>query len=126
MAAVIFDAGGLIALERGEREVGALLAAAAEAGVEARTSAGCLAQVWRDPSRQARLVRALRGFVEYSLDPSMARECGRLLAQASTSDVVDAALVLLVEDGDTVVTSDPGDIARLLDAAGTTARLRAV
>jgi hypothetical protein len=126
MAAVIFDAGGLIALERGEREVGALLAVAAETGVEVRTSSGCVAQVWRDPSRQARLVRALRGFVEYSLDPSTARECGRLLAQASTSDVVDAALILIVEDGDTVVTSDRGDVARLLDAAGTTARLRAV
>lgn len=126
MAAVIFDAGGLIALDRGKREVGALLVAAAEAGVEVRTSAACVAQVWREPARQAKLARALRGFVEHSLDPATARECGRLLARANASDVVDAALALLVEDGDTVVTSDRNDIARLLDAAGTRARLRVV
>lgn len=126
MAAIVFDAGGLIALDRGERDVGALLAAAAEAGVEVRTSAACVAQVWREPARQAKLARALRGFVEPSLDSTSARECGRLLARAGTSDAVDAALALLVEDGDVVVTSDRGDLARLLDAAGRRARFRAV
>jgi hypothetical protein len=126
MAAVVFDTGGLIALDRGEREVGALLAAAAEAGVEVRTSAACVAQVWREPARQAKLARALRGFLEHSLGSTTARRCGSLLAQAGASDVVDAALVLLVDGGDTVVTSDPGDIASLLDAAGTRARLRVV
>jgi hypothetical protein len=40
--------------------------------------------------------------------------------------VVDAALALLVETGDTVVTSDPGDITRLLDALRTRARLHVV
>jgi uncharacterized protein YaiI (UPF0178 family) len=34
------------------------------------------------------------------------------------SDVVDAALVLLVEDGDLVVTSDPDDIAALAAVHG--------
>lgn len=126
MAAIVFDAGGLIALDRGERKLGALLAAAAESGVEARTSVGCVAQVWREPSRQVRLARALRGVVEHSLDPNAARACGRLLARARTSDVVDAVLALLVEDGDTVVTSDPGDIAHLLEAAGVQAQLMLV
>jgi hypothetical protein len=37
--------------------------------------------------------------------------------------VVDAALTLLVEAGDTVVTSDPVDITRLLNVAGTRARV---
>jgi hypothetical protein len=126
MAAVVFDAGGLIALERGERKVGALLAAAAEAGVEVRTPAACVAQVWREPVRQAKLARALRGFVEHSLNSATARECGRLLARANTNDVVDAAVASLVDDGDTVVTSDRGDIARLLEAAGRQARVWAV
>jgi hypothetical protein len=123
VAAIVFDAGGLIAIDRGQREVGALLAAAAETGVDVRTSAACVAQAWRDPSRQVRLVRALRGFVEHALDPATARHCGRLLARTSTKDVVDASLALLVEAGDTVVTSDPGDIAHLLDVAGIQARL---
>jgi uncharacterized protein YaiI (UPF0178 family) len=65
----------------------------------------------------------LRGFVEHSLDPSAARQCGRLLASTSGTDVVDASLVLLVDDGDTIVTSDRGDIAKLLMAAGRQARL---
>lgn len=123
MAALVFDAGGLIALDRGKREIGALLAAAAETGIEVVTSAACVAQVWRDPPRQARLARALAGLQERSLDPPAARDCGLLLARARTSDIADAAVALLVEEGDTIVTSDPDDIARLLDAAGTRACL---
>lgn len=126
MAAIVFDTGGLIALDRGDRKVGALLATAAASGVEAVTSTACVAQVWRDPARQARLTRALAGFLECSLDPTAARDCGLLLARAGTIDVVDAALVLLVEAGDTVVTSDPDDITRLLDVTGTRARVRVV
>lgn len=126
MAAVVFDTGGLIAIDRGRRELGALLAVAAERGIELRTPAACVAQAWRDPSRQVRLARALRGFVEHSLDPAAARRCGLLLAITNGTDVVDASLALLVDDGDTVVTGDRGDIERLLAATGTQARIRAV
>jgi hypothetical protein len=126
VAALVFDTGGLIALDRGDRKVGALLAAAAASSVEAVTSTACVAQAWRDPAHQARLARALAGFLEGSLDPAVARHCGRLLARAGTVDVVDAALALLVETGDTVVTSDPGDITRLLDVQGSRARVLAV
>lgn len=113
-------------LDRGDREIGALLAVAAATGVETVTSAACVAQAWRDPARQARLAHALTGFRERSLDPAAARDCGRLLADVGASDVVDAAVALLVESGDTVVTSDPDDIKCLLDAAGTQARIRPV
>jgi hypothetical protein len=126
MAALVFDTGGLIALDRGDREVGALLSLAAASGVEAVTSTACVAQAWRDPARQARLTRALSGCLEHPLDAATARACGRLLARANTVDVVDAAVVLLVEPGDTVLTSDAEDIARLLDTAGTRARVRTV
>jgi hypothetical protein len=126
VAALVFDTGGLIALDRGDREVGALLAVAAAGGVEAVTSTVCVAQAWRDPARQGRLVRALAGFLERSLDPATARSCGRLLARAATVDVIDAAVALLVATGDTVVTSDPADITRLLDATGTEARVLVV
>ncbi len=126
MAALVFDASALIALDRGERAIGALLAVAARSGDEASTSSACVAQVWRDPARQARLTRALAGFVERPLDPLAARRCGLLLADSATSDVVDAALALLVASGDTVLTSDPQDIGRLLDARGVNARIRTV
>jgi hypothetical protein len=126
MAAVVFDAGALIALERGNRHVGAMLAAAAKNGTEARTSSTCVAQVWRNLTRQARLARALAGFVECDLDTRAARDCGVLLARSETTDIADAAVSLLAGDGDTLLTSDPEDIKRLLDATGTRARIRSV
>lgn len=126
MAALVFDAGALIALERGDREVAAMLMAAAKSGTEAITSSACVAQVWRNPARQARLARALVGFVECDLDARRARDCGTLLARSKTTDITDAAVSLLAGDGDTLLTSDPEDIRRLLDATGTQARVRSV
>ncbi len=126
MAAIVFDTGALIALERGDRKVAAQLVAAANGGVEVLTSSTCIAQVWRDPARQARLARALDGFLERDLDSSRARDCGVLLARSETRDIVDAAVSLLVESGDTILTSDPRDIERLLDATGVRARVRVV
>ncbi len=126
MAALVFDAGALIALDRGDRAVGALLAVAAQDGTEAVTSSACVAQVWRDPARQARLTRALAGFLEWPLDQLRARSCGLLLASSDTGDIADAALTLLVQDGDIVLTSDPHDIEHLLTATGTHARIRTV
>jgi hypothetical protein len=126
VAALVFDAGALTALDRGDRVVGALLAVAAQQGTEAITSSACVAQAWRAPARQARLTRALAGFLEWPLDPAQARRCGLLLARAGTSDIADAAVALLARDGDTVLTSDPQDIQRLLDTNGTAARTRTV
>jgi hypothetical protein len=126
MAALVFDAGALIALDRGDRTVVALLAVAARHGSEAITSSACIAQVWRDPARQARLTRVLGGFLERPLDSGQARQCGLLLARAGTSDIADAAVTLLAHDGDTILTSDPVDIQRLLDANRTKARVRSV
>jgi hypothetical protein len=126
VAALVFDAGALIAVERGDRAVGALLAVAADEGIEAVTSSACVAQAWRDPTRQVRLGRALAGFLEHPLGPADARRCGVRLARAKTADIIDAAVALLASDADTILTSDPRDIQRLLDAAGTGARVRAV
>lgn len=121
MAALVFDAGALIALDRGDRTVIALLTIAAQQSKEVLTSSACIAQAWRDPARQARLTKALKGFVEMPLDAPAARRCGLLLALSGTSDIADAALALLARNGDTVVTSDPDDIKRLLDVTGTEA-----
>lgn len=126
MAALVFDSGALIALERGDRRVAAALIAAVEGGVEAVTSCACVAQTWRDPARQARLTRALAGFQELDLDPVRARACGELLARAGSDDIADAALCQLARDGDTILTSDPHDLGRLLAAAGTKAQVQVV
>jgi hypothetical protein len=68
----------------------------------------------------------LGGFLERPLDSGQARQCGLLLARAGTSDIADAAVTLLAHDGDTILTSDPVDIQRLLDANRTKARVRSV
>lgn len=126
MAALVFDAGALIALDRGDRQLGALLAVAASSGVDAVTSSACVAQAWRNPVRQARLTRALAGFLERALDADVARRCGVLLARSATGDIADGAIVLLAHDGDTVLTSDPDHIEHLLQVANIRAHVRTV
>lgn len=126
MAVLIFDAGGLIALERGDQVATEMLDAAIADEIEVLTSSACIAEVWRDPPRQARLSRALRGFLERPLDEQQARSCGLLLARSDTDDIADAAVALLAGDEDTILTSDPQDIKRLLAAAGTNARVRPI
>jgi hypothetical protein len=51
------------------------------------------------------------------IDERLGRMAGELLARSRTSDVIDAALVLVAEDGDRVVTSDVGDLRTLAVAA---------
>lgn len=126
MAVLIFDSGALIALERGDRDVADIMDVAAAREIESVTSSACVAQIWREPARQARLVRSLAGFIERPLDEEHARRCGLLLAQAGTDDITDAAVATLADDGDTIITSDPQDIVRLLKVAGISAQVRAV
>jgi len=56
---------------------------------------------------------ALDGIEVRPLDEELGRRAGVLLERAGTSDVVDAALVLLAEDGDEIITSDPGALKEL-------------
>ena len=116
---IVFDAGALVALDRGDRRVWADLKAAALEGIELAAPAGVVAQVWRGSPRQARLARALRGCVISSFDV-IARAAGEVCGQAGTSDVVDASVVLTaVRQGAThLYTSDPDDIGHLLMALG--------
>ena len=50
-------------------------------------------------------------------DPRTARQAGVLLGLTGTSDPVDATVVLLASAGDRILTSDPGDLALLAEAA---------
>jgi hypothetical protein len=116
------DAGALIAYERGSRLVRVLLRNAQLEGASIAIPAGALAQAWRDGRTQARLARFLRvGFTgdlgAPTVEPlhyAMARRAGELCARAGTSDIVDASVVLVAKrHGHAVVTSDPGDLAKL-------------
>jgi hypothetical protein len=102
----------LIAVERADRRVIRLL----ELAHDIHVPAGALAQAWRNPVRQVRLVRVLsaEGVVIHALDAATAQAAGQLCAATGTSDVVDASVVILARlvDGVTV-TSDPADLRRL-------------
>lgn len=116
MSGVAFDAGGLIALDRGDRRVLALLARAAERGLRVTIPATALAQAIRSPARQVRLVRLIRqpSTDLVPLDGPDATSTGRLLAVSGTSDIADAHVVICARRaGQAVVTSDPEDLRRL-------------
>lgn len=120
MSAVVLDAGALIAIDRGERATVARLHAARQAGFDLRSNAMVVAQAWRDPGgRQAELARLLTAVDVRSVTERDGRAAGRLLARAGSSDAIDATVALLAEPGDRILTSDPGDLARLTRAAGT-------
>ncbi|MGH9180877.1 MAG: PIN domain-containing protein [Acidimicrobiales bacterium] len=110
------DAGGLIALDRDDRGVIALLARAAETRAHVTVPASALAQAIRRPERQARLARLLRQPMTTvrELDRVDATSIGRLLAETRTADVVDAHVVICARRaGQRVVTSDPDDLRAL-------------
>ena len=118
MSALVLDAGAFVAVERDDRAAMARLRAAQRHGLDLRTSAIVLGQVWRSgEGRQARLARFLRAVDVRSVDERMGRRAGVLLARAGTGDPIDATVVLVAENGDRILTSDPTDIERLVAAS---------
>lgn len=115
---LVLDAGALSALDRGDRPTWIRVKAALLAADPPRTHPGVVAQVWRDGGRQARLAGLLRHVEVAGLDERWGRECGALLARTGGSDVVEAGVALLAEDGDDILTSDPGDLVVLVEATG--------
>lgn len=110
------DTGALLATERGEPRMRALLQRVAERGAEVHVPAGVVAQAWRGGSRQARLARLLTATDVriVDLDALTARAVGRLCGLSGQSDVVDVHVVLnAVEHGHRIVTSDPTDLAKV-------------
>jgi predicted nucleic acid-binding protein len=117
---VVLDAGAFIAYERGRPDVVASMLAAQRNEVGLRTPAAVLAQVWRGGSgSQTHLSRLLRGVEVVALDEQLARDAGVLLARSGTGDPIDATVALIAGGGDTILTSDPEDIARLVGIVGT-------
>jgi hypothetical protein len=115
---LVLDAGAFVAIERGDRDVIALVKAERLASRAPVTHGGVIGQVWRGGhGRQAPIARILPAVDVRPVDGALGRRVGVLLGRAGTSDVVDAAVVLVAADGDTILTSDPGDIVGLARAA---------
>lgn len=122
----VLDAGALVAVDKGDRRLLAMLRVLALARVPVATSAAVVAQVWRNGARQARLARVLSGVGIRPLSDSDAREIGPLLRVTNTRDIVDAHVALMADSGDRVLTSDAADLRALLVARKVQASLISV
>ncbi len=112
---LIFDSGAFIALERNDRAMWRRVKAAERASDVPVTHGGVVAQVWRGGGRQALLARALQAVEVVGLDEDLGRRAGTLAAKAGSVDVIDAALAAMARHGDQLLTSDPHDLAALID-----------
>jgi predicted nucleic acid-binding protein len=109
------DAGALIAFERGEQRVRALLREASSNDRLVTVPATVVAKAWRG-GRHRWLAELLNVAVVEPLTDELARRAGELLAGTGTSNTVDATVaVSAAQRGDIIVTSDPDDLQRFAD-----------
>jgi rRNA-processing protein FCF1 len=114
--AVVLDTGALIAFERGNAHMRALVREALKTRARLVIPAGVLGQAWRGAARQAPLGALVKGptTVVPPLDQVLAEAAGVLCGFAGTSDVIDASVVLVARrERAVVVTSDIDDLSRL-------------
>jgi hypothetical protein len=111
------DTGALIALERHDQLVHALIKRAGDVpGAIINIPAGVAAQAFRDGRRQARLMRLFKHPQTrvVPLDARSAFVVGLLLGRRGGSDVVDASVVVCARRyRQPVLTSDVEDLRRL-------------
>jgi hypothetical protein len=116
---LVLDAGAFVAVERGDRDIVALIKREQLTGRVPVSHGGVVAQVWRGGTgRQVTVARLLAGVDVAALDDGLGRRAGMLLARTGMADAIDAAVVSLARDGDDILTSDPGDMRALAQAAG--------
>ncbi|MBV8295825.1 MAG: PIN domain nuclease [Acidimicrobiia bacterium] len=116
MPGVTLDTAALIAIERADRRMQALLDEAHTAGLPIDIPAGALAQTWRSGPRQARLARTLRlpNVTVPALDEPTAKAAGVLCGQRDVEDPIDASVVLNARwRHQAIVTGDGADLRRL-------------
>ncbi len=114
--AIVLDAGALIAFERADPKMRALLREAARAEVRLVIPAGVVAQVFRDRARQVPLGALLNRDTTTvpALDRTLAEAVGALCARIGTSDVVDASVVIIAKrERAAIITSDVDDLRAL-------------
>lgn len=114
MSGLTLDAGALIAAERGDRRMIALLERVLARSEALAIPAGVLAQVWRADPRQHRLHLLIgdENSEIVSLDREEALRVGTICARTGSADVVDVSVALCAaRRGHAVVTADPDDIA---------------
>ena len=117
---IILDSGAIIASERNDPTLAAILKAARKNRTPILVPATVVAETWRGPSTHARtahLFGSIDGFPE--LNEQSARRVGALLAVSKTAAVVDGhvvAIAIALRPA-TIVTSDVHDVTHLLKSA---------
>jgi len=118
MRRLVYDAGVLVAADRGDRRVWLAHTARLMEHCIPLVPAPVVAQVSRSP-RQAQLRRFLAGCSIAPLGEPDAHAAGRLLGKTRTTDVVDASVVAIaIRHQALIITTDPHDMERLAAAAG--------
>jgi predicted nucleic acid-binding protein len=116
VGAIVLDAGALIAFERANQRMRALVREAIRTKSRVIVPAGVLGQVFPDGSRQARLRALLSGPTSEipPLDQILAEAAGTLCGRTKTADVIDASIVLTARRCRApVITSDAADLRKL-------------
>ncbi|MCY4371829.1 MAG: hypothetical protein OXF41_20965 [bacterium] len=110
----------MISVDRGYDIARRFIAGGPSSEIQLHTTHPVVAQVWRGGARQARLAAFVKTLTVHPFDDGMA--VGRLLALTSTSDVVDAHLVLVaLRLSEEVLTGDPDDLGYLASVLGSAA-----
>jgi rRNA-processing protein FCF1 len=118
MNCLVLDAGALIAVERGDRRLQALLERVRAQAARVVVPAGVVAEVWRNGARQARIAKLLAAAETevVPLDNLRARAVGVLLGHGGAENVIDASVVLSAREQRSravVVTGDAADLRKL-------------
>jgi predicted nucleic acid-binding protein len=116
----VYDSGALIAIDRSrDNEQVRSHQRRLAGGDHILVPAPVAAQVVRDSRCQARLMLTLRSCEIVPFEADDVTPVGELLARSGTADVVAGFVALkAAEVGAVVITSDPGDITRLLNSLG--------
>ncbi len=115
MAGLTLDAGALIAYERGDERIRAILTAAYARGLVPTVPAIALAEVWRGDAKDARVARLLKACSIETVDEPLARAAGSLCRATPGSATIDACIAVGVRRRrDAIATSDPRDMRALL------------
>lgn len=115
MAGLTLDSGALIAYERADARVREVLATAFARGIVPTVPAVAIAEVWRGDARDVRVARLLKACNVEPLDERRAKDAGALRRKVADAGAIDAAIAVGAQRrGDSIATSDPEDMRRLL------------
>jgi predicted nucleic acid-binding protein len=128
LARVVLDAGAVLGAAHGSQRARGAIRVAREHDDDVVVPAVVVAEVVRGRhATDARVDRELKGLRAVASTPRKGRVAGQLLTDLTAPSTIDALVMaeaLLAGGSAVVVTTDPDDMASLLDAATQIRRLR--